>query len=157
MRHILLLTVGTILLFASCSSNRDAKQNSKTKSDGIQGGEVVYDSLTPDQIDKIRKIQSTFAEVDPASLEERMANFQRDKNPDNEIAIWLQMADVYEKYLNSKNGKLDLNTKKEVYKLILSRSAMPEKEAIIKSKLTILTEKDAKEVLSHYPVAPGSN
>lgn len=64
------------------------------------------------------------------------------------------MADAYEKYLNSKNGKIDLATKKEVYKLILSRSMMANKEAIANSGLVILTEKDAKEVLSYYSAEP---
>ncbi len=116
--------------------------------------DVVHDSLTTNQIDKIKKIQSTFAEVYPVSLEETITNFKRDQNPDSEIDIWLQMAEAYEKYLTSKQIKLDLNTKKEVYKLILSRSMMSDEEAISNSKLTILTEKEAKEVLSYYSATP---
>lgn len=120
----------------------------------IQLSEVVHDSLTADQIQRIKKIQSTFAEVYPMSLEETITNFKRDQNPDNEIDIWLQMANTYHKYVSSKQSKLDLNTKKEVYKLILSRSMMSDEEAIANSKLTILTEKEAKEVLSYYKLKP---
>ena len=120
----------------------------------IRVSEVVHDSLTTDQVQRIKKIQSTFAEVYPVSLEETITNFKRDQNPDSEIEIWLQMANAYEKYLNRKDGKLDLNKKKEVYKLILSRSMMSDEEAITNSKLSILTEKDAKEVLSYYNLKP---
>lgn len=116
----------------------------------IHVNEIVHDSLTTEQVQKVKRIQSTFAEVYPVSLDETITNFKRDQNPDSEIDIWLQMADAYQKYLSSKQSKLDLGTKKEVYKLILSRSMMPDDEAIANSKLTILTERDAREVLSYY-------
>ncbi len=154
MRNILFF-ISTVLIFCSCNSSKDEKQNVQTMNpNDIQVSEVVHDSLTTDQVQRIKKIQSTFAEVCPVSLEETITNFKRDQNPDSEIEIWLQMAKAYEKYLSGKNNKLDLNTKKEVYKLILSRSMMSDEEAIANSKLTILTEKDAKEVLSYYTLKP---
>lgn len=154
MRNIIFF-LSTVLVFYSCNSSKDEKQNVKTMNpNDIQLSEVVHDSLTADQIQRIKKIQSTFAEVNPSTLEETITNFKRDQNPDDEIAIWLQMANTYEKYLESKQSKLDLNTKKEIYKLILSRSMMSDEEAIANSKLTILTEKEAKEVLSYYKLKP---
>jgi hypothetical protein len=154
MKNILFI-LSTILVFSSCNSGKDEKQNIQTMDpNDIQISEVVHDTLTTEQIDKIKKIQSTFEEVYPVSLEQTITDFKRDQNPDSEIAIWLQMANAYEKYLASKQGKLDLNTKKEVYKLILSRSMMSAEEAIPNAKLTILTEKEAKEVLSYYTATP---
>ncbi len=154
MKNIILI-LSTVLTFYSCNSSTDEKQNIQTMNpNDIQVSEVVHDSLTTEQIDKIKTIQSTFAEVYPVSLEETITNFKRDKNPDSEIAIWLQMADAYKKYLSTRQDKLDLNTKKEVFKLILSRSMMSDEEAIANSELTILTEKEAKEVLSYYAATP---
>jgi hypothetical protein len=154
MRNIL-FSISTVLIFCSCNSSKDDKQNVQTMNpNDIRLSEVVHDSLTTDQVQRIKKIQSTFAEVYPVSLEETITNFKRDQNPDSEIEIWLQMANAYEKYLSSKEGKLDLNKKREVYKLILSRSMMSDEEAITNSKLSILTEKDAKEVLSYYNLKP---
>jgi hypothetical protein len=95
-----------------------------------------------------------FAEVYPVSLEETIVNFRRDQHPDSEIDIWLKMADAYEKYLASKQGKLDLKLKNEVYKLILCRSMESDDEAIANAKLTILTEKEARDVLSYYTAKP---
>ena len=154
MRNIFFF-LSTLLIFCSCNSSKDERQNVETMNpNDIKISEVVHDSLTTDQIQRIKKIQGTFAEVNTSSLEETITNFKRDQNPDNEIAIWLQMVDAYEKYLVSRQSKLDLNTKKEIYKLILSRSMMPDDEAIANSKLTILTEKEAKEVLSYYKLKP---
>ncbi len=120
----------------------------------IQLNEVVHDSLTTEQIDKITTIHSTFEEVYQVSLEETITNFKRDQNPDSEIDIWLQMAAAFKKYLSSKQENLDLSTKKEVFKLILSRSMMADEEAIANSNLTILTVKEAKEVLGYYTATP---
>ncbi len=150
----LLLNLTTVLILSSCNS-KDEKENIQTmNTNDIQMSEVVHDTLTEDQINKIKKIQSIFEEVYPVSLEETITNFKRDLHPDGEIDVWLQMADAYEKYISSKKNKLDLNTKKEVFKLILSRSMMSSEEAIPNSKLTILTEKEAKEVLSYYTAIP---
>jgi len=153
----ILLTLSIILTFHSCNPNKNEKQNIQTiNPNDIQISSVVHDSLTTIQIDKIKIIQSTFSEVYPVSLEETITNFKRDQNPDSEIDIWLKMAEAYKKYIDFKKGKLDLNTKKEVYKLILSRSMMSDQEAIENSKLTLLTEKEAKQVLSFYTSIPDS-
>lgn len=64
------------------------------------------------------------------------------------------MASAYQNYLDYKNGEVDLNTKTEVYRLILSRSMMSDEQAIQNSELKILSKKDAKEVLSFYKAKP---
>lgn len=120
----------------------------------IQTGEIIHDSLTVDQINKIKKINTTFEEVYPVSLEQTINDFKKDRNPGEEITIWLQMAEAYEKYLSSKQTKPDLSTKKEIYKLILCRSMMPAEESIKSAELKILTEKEANEVMSYYTAEP---
>lgn len=147
MNRVLLILLP--IMISSCNFKK-AEDNVQTiDPKNIQLGEVVHDSLSKEQIHKIEKIQSTFAEVYPVSLQQTITNFKRDQNPDSEIEIWLEMANTYKKYLNSEN-KLDLKTKKEVFKLILSRSMMPEEEAIKNAKLEILTKEKAKKVLSYY-------
>lgn len=153
MKNVILFLLINLMLF-SCNSNNNEMQN--VNPNDIQISEIIHDSLTSDQINKIKKIQSTFEEVLPISLAETITNFKRDQNPDSEINIWLQMANTYEKYLISRKNTLDIETKKEVFNLILSRSMMSEEEAIINSKLTILSEKEAKEVLSFYTLTPDS-
>lgn len=136
-------------MISSCNFKKEEDNTQTIDPKNIQLNEVIHDSLSKEQIHKIKKIQSTFAEVYRLSLEETITNFKRDQNPDSEIAIWLEMADNYEKYLTSEKN-LDLKTKKEVFKLILSRSMMPEEEAIENSNLEILTKEKAKKVLSYY-------
>lgn len=125
----------SIMIFSCCNSKKE------------------INTLTKEQIHKIKKIQFTLSEVHPVSLEETINIFKSDQNPDSEIDIWLQMANTYEWYLKTK-GKLDLKTKEEVFKLILSRSMMTEEAAIIDSELKILTQNEAKEILTHYTLPP---
>ncbi len=154
MKHFNII-ISLVFLFASCNVDRKGNDNIQTiNPENIQVGPIRHDTLTSGQIEKITRIQSAFAEVYPVSLEQTITDFKRDLNPDSEIDIWLNMANAYEKYLNSKQGKLTLDIKKEVYKLILSRSMMPTDEAIKNSKLTILTEKEAQEVVSFYTADP---
>lgn len=149
------LSLTTALIFCSCNSDKNDEKNIQTMNpNDIQLNEVVHDSLTTEQIVKITTIHSTFEEVYQVSLEETITNFKRDQNPDSEIDIWLQMAAAFKKYLSSRQENLDLSTKKEVFKLILSRSMMDDEEAIANSNLTILTVKEAKEVLGYYTATP---
>ncbi|MEZ0129245.1 hypothetical protein AB9T88_05470, partial [Flavobacterium sp. LBUM151] len=57
--------------------------------DTIKQGPIVHNELSNDQLEKIKKIQTTFSDVYKISLEETITNFKRDRNPDNEIEIWL--------------------------------------------------------------------
>ena len=143
------LLIFVAIIVSSCNFNKVDDNVQTIDTENIKVHEVVHDSLSKEQIQKIQKIQSAFSEVYPISLEETITNFKRDQNPDSEIEIWLVMVKTYELYLNSEN-KLDLKTKKEVFKLILSRSMMPEVEAIENSELEILTNDKAKKVLSYY-------
>ncbi len=154
MKGILKLTIATIIL-SSCNSNSEEQnQIQKINPNEIRQNEIVHNELNDEQLTKIKKIHLTFQEVDKISLEQTITDFKRDLNPDNEIKVWLNMAEAYQNYLNFKGKQIDLNTKTEVYRLILSRSMMPNKEAIINSNLTILTTKEAKKVLSFYKAKP---
>lgn len=134
-----------IFLFLSCQN----KEEKTVKIDPavVKMNEVVSD-LTSEQIEKIKTIHETFAEVDKSSLEQTITDFKRDLNPNNEIEIWLEMANAYKGYL-SKNKK-NLDEKKEVFKLVLSRSMMSSQEAIENANLQYLSKKDAEEVLRFY-------
>lgn len=154
MKRILGLVIVTLIL-SSCNSNSEEQNEIQTiNPNEIRQSEIVHDELTKEQLVKINKIHSTFQEVDKTSLEQTITDFKRDLNPDDEIKVWLNMADAYQNYLNSIDGKIDLNTKKEVYSLILSRSMMPNEEAIKNSNLKILSKNEAEKVLSFYKAEP---
>jgi hypothetical protein len=146
----LLLAMFGVTLF-SCKPN-DKSENSNVQTinaNDLTLSPVVHDTLSPDQIERITKIQAAFSEVNPSTLEETVTNFKRDRNPDSEIAIWLAMANAYEKF-TAKNTSIDINKKKEAYGLILMRSMENEEGAKAKSNLKLLTDKEVSEIFGYY-------
>jgi hypothetical protein len=147
MKKILFILVPVSILFA-CNSGHNperAPELAKTE-DSI--------SFSPEQLEKIKRIHSVFSEVYPISMKETIENFKHDQNPDSEIITWTNMADAYENYLAGKQKKPDLNTKKEIFALILSRSMMPDTQAIDSTGLKILSKEEAMQVLSFYKAPP---
>ncbi|WP_158978976.1 hypothetical protein [Cellulophaga sp. L1A9] len=107
-------------------------------------------SVTETQLAHIKRIQQTFEEVYPISLEETIKNFKRDLHPDNEIDIWLAMANAYEPFATANAGAEKLALRKEAYKLVLMRSMMPDKQAISNARLIVLSEIEAQAILKNY-------
>ena len=149
MKIKLLLIIISIIFLTACNERNELKTIDPNK---IKLNEVVHDTLTSEQIKKITKIHSIFKEVDTTSLENVITNFKRDLNPNSEIDIWLQMANAYESYMSGKNRTLE--QKKEIYKLILSRSMMSSEEVLENLELKEMSQPEAKEVLSHYRENP---
>lgn len=153
-----------VIFLSSCNPSNNQKNNVQIIEQNkniqtvdpqeLRSGEIKHDTLSQEQIEKITRIQSTFSEVLPVSLEQTITNFKRDENVDSEIDIWLNMVDAYENYLKSKQYKLNLETKQEVFKLLLSRSMMSDNEAIKNVKPEKLSEKEAREVLHLYSANP---
>lgn len=146
---LLLFCFGVI----ACNSSKREGEVVTMKASDIEMGPVVHDSLTSDQMEKAKKIQATFAEVYPVSLEETVTNFKRDLNVDKEIAIWLNMANAYQSFI-SKNAITDSVKKQEAYKLLLLRSMMEENKAIEESGTKGLSNKEIKELFQYYTSAP---
>ena len=94
------------------------------KADKLQQGEIKHENLTDSQLTKIKHFQTAFAEVDPTPLEKWIEDFRRDANPDNEIAIYEDMATAYESYTHGRT--LSLDAKRDVYSIVLLRSGAPE-------------------------------
>jgi len=148
MKQISLLFLLSIL---SISCNRENGVKTISPNDVILN-DVIHDSLSKEQLNKIKVIHNTFSEVLPSTLEETITNFKRDVNPDSEIEIWLKMSRVYNDYNESHN--INLDEKKEVFKLILSRSMMDNENTLKNVDLKILTKKQATEVLNYYKDTP---
>ena len=154
--HFIFLLISiTCLTFYSCKTNDKSENRNVQKIDPneLTISPVRHDTLSTDQIEKIKKIQLTFSEVNPSTLEQTITNFKRDQNPDNEITIWLAMANTYEKF-KIKHSDLDINKKKEAYGLILMRSMENEAEAKSNSNLKLLTDKEVSEIFSYYDLEP---
>ena len=115
----------------------------------IQQGPIQRESLSAEQMERIRALQSVFVEIDGQTTEQWADNFKRDVNPDKELAIWERMANAYTSYCG-KHENLTLDTRKEVYKVILLRSMASPDDVIARLELAILTEQEAREIMASY-------
>ena len=138
-----------IISIAACNSTEQKPGVVMMDPKNINPGPVIHDSLTAEQMEKVKRIQKTFEEVYTATLEETVTDFKRDQNPDKEIAIWLNMASAYEKYTN-KYPRADSVKKQEAFQLILLRSMMPDQEAVKEAKLKVLSKEEINELLHNY-------
>jgi len=149
---IIFLIIG---IFYSCNSNRS--QNSKSgkgelqtiKISELQQNAIVHEKLSDEQINRITNFQEILKEVNTTSIEKTIENFQRDLNPDKEIAIWERIAKAYQS-VNEENEDLSIEYKNEIYNLLLYRSMMPKEEVLKKIKLKSLSLDKAKEFISYY-------
>lgn len=114
----------------------------------IQLGPIRRESLTKEQEQRIRRIREIFTEVRPSPEEKWFDDFKRDADPDREIAIWERMARAYQQYCSKR--QISREAKKEVFTLLLMRSAAPEEEVIKDSELRVLSIDDAKEAIRNY-------
>ncbi|WP_162200397.1 hypothetical protein [Kordia jejudonensis] len=114
----------------------------------IEQGPILRETLTDKQLEQITYLYETFKEVDPTSKEKWIEDFKRDLNPDKEITIWMMMANAYTNFCKEKS--ISLATKKEVFKLVLTRSSFSEKEVLKHIELQYLTTEEAKSILADY-------
>lgn len=159
MKHTLILLVSVFLL-SHCGSGEDKSPQGTVNSnpdpeyidvDHLNPGPILRDSLSPEQDEKIEYLHGVFQEVNQSSLDKWKTDFQRDANPDGEIAIWMAMAEGYKGYLENKD--LSLDEKLEVYEVLLIRSVYPEEQALESLSLKYLTAEQAKEVMAGYQLA----
>lgn len=147
---IFLLGISVWAYYRKAKSEKENVEN--VNPNKLVQNKIVHEHLSEKQIEKIKKIQSSFADVYKISLEETITNFKRDQNPDNEIEIWLNMLKAYEKFVYKNGDEIELNKKNEVFKLILMRSMMDEKEAEFETKCTILNKDEINEIFSYYKI-----
>jgi hypothetical protein len=150
MRRFILIAILTVSVI-SCKEKTKSDSNIETTNiENLIPGPIIHNSLSEEQLDKIKDIQQTFNEVYPVSLDETITNFKRDQNPDNEITVWLNMANTFKSFASDNLGQEKLEVRKEAFKLILMRSMMPEKKAISSSDLKLLSENEIQEILKNY-------
>lgn len=150
MRNFILIIILTTSLLSCEEKVKPSSKTQNTDVENISFGPIIHESLSKEQLDKIKFIQETFNEVYPISLDETVTNFKRDQNPDNEINIWLNMAKAFQPFVTKNTGKEKIKRRKEAFKLILMRSVMSEKEAIISSELELLNDDEIQEIFKNY-------
>jgi hypothetical protein len=102
-------------------------------------------------VERVRKLEESFAEVYPATHEEWLDGFMRDENPEHEIAIWEHMASAYDQFLNA--GSFDTDARREMLGLLLTRSGTADVEPLL-GNLKHLTKDEARSLLTLYEMTP---
>jgi len=78
-------------------------------------------------------------------------DFKRDLDPEGNIKIWEDMEVAYNSYCT--NRELPLETRKEVFKIVLMRSMMPDAEVLARLDLKHVPSNDVRAILAAYPSA----
>jgi len=99
-------------------------------------------------MERVRRLQAVFIEVDGQSVEQWVDNFKRDLNPDRELDIWEAIAKAYTAYCSKRT--LSPEAKREVYKVVLLRSMAPESDVLERLELKVLTKDDAVAVMQGF-------
>lgn len=114
----------------------------------IQPAPTQPDQLSDEQRTRIKSLQKTFSEVDGQSVEQWNNSFRRDENPEREIKVWERLAKAYVKYCSRR--RLPIETRKEIYKVLLLRSMSPPGYVLKELELKRLSESDAIEVMQGF-------
>tara|TARA_Y100000310_G_scaffold336568_1_gene421485 strand:- start:803 stop:1222 length:420 start_codon:yes stop_codon:yes gene_type:complete len=77
--------------------------------------------FSEDFIEKTKYLHKVFNEVSPSTLERWLDDFDRDMNPEKELAIWMHMAKTYEEVI--KEFPNELNTRKGIFQVLLNASS----------------------------------
>ncbi len=110
-------------------------------------GPICHSELPPELIERIHRLEETFAEVYPLTHEEWLDGFKRDLDPVNEITTWENIAFAYTQFLNS--GNFGADARNEAFGLLLVRSSTSDIEPQL-SDLKHLAEDHARNLVALY-------
>ena len=114
----------------------------------IQEGPIQHDTLSSEQMDRIKKIHDAFAEVDPEPIEKWVDDFKRDLDIEQEMSIWERMVKAYQPFIASHN--LSIAARKEAFQVILMRSMASEDDTLAHLSLKVLSREDAVDLMRRY-------
>lgn len=83
------------------------------------------------------------------SLEKWIDDFKRDLDPEGNIRIWEDMQVAYNSYCG--NHVLPLETRKEVFKVVLMRSMMPDVDVLSRLEPEHISVDEVRSILAAYP------
>lgn len=115
----------------------------------IQQGPTLHDELPDALLTRIKAVHETFADVDGTPLEKWIDDFKRDLDPEGNISIWEYMQVAYNSYCNDR--ELSLEARKEVFKIVLMRSMMPDDDVLARLDLEHVPADDVRSILAAYP------
>ncbi len=115
--------------------------------EGLRPGPLQHESLTAEQMERVRRIHQALRETDDSTLEKWVNDFRHDLDPDSEIHVWETIAAAHIAYCAGK--ELTQAAKKEALGVLILRSTMSEQQFLAELrggthvKLKLLSPQDA--------------
>jgi len=98
--------------------------------------------------DCLREIKNTLDEVHPMSLEEWEDGFRRDRDAEQEIAIWLHIAGIYKRLTD--DSVSDADERQDIFRVLLSCANNPKELALTAAEIKKLSRPEAEAVAAAY-------
>lgn len=111
-------------------------------------GKVKHPPFNEKKRQLFRLLISVLDEVYPKTLEAWEETFRKDSDPDQEIAIWLHIASVYQQTTAGK--RLTLPQRKEYLMTILSCSRSPREHIFEIFQPKVISRQEAERVIELY-------
>lgn len=146
---VILVIVAAVFLLLRRS---EVPHTQSVRPSDLQPGPIRHAQLSEAMEARIRKFEPVFVEVYPRTHQEWLDGFQRDIDPEAEVAIWEAMATAYQTFTAKRS--LSLDVKREAFGLLLVRSAGDELHTLATAKLQHCSRADAEELLHLYAAAP---
>lgn len=146
-----LIAIICIAMLGACKAD-DRPKTAKVDPPRLKPGPIRRDELSPELVARITKLHDTFEEVDPSPLSRWLDDFKRDEHPENEVEIYEGMARAYTAFCRGR--PLSLDAKREVYAVVIQRSASPDAEVLKTIQPKAITIDDVKTILKSYDVPP---
>ncbi|MCW0219882.1 MAG: hypothetical protein OJI67_16270 [Prosthecobacter sp.] len=150
-RSFISILIIFIIVGATYVLRQRGARESSVKVEDIQMGPIRHSQLSDELLARITAIEGKVAEVYPQTHEQWVEGFQRDMDPEIEIAIWENIASAYQTFTTPRN--LSRPAKLEAFGLLLVRSSSADM-ADSYSKLKHLSLPEAKELISLYSATP---
>jgi len=149
MRIPLLLVLASYT--AACQS-REPSITEQVSPSTLRLAPIRHDELSQELVARITKLHDTFQDVDPTPLSKWLDDFKQDQHPDREVEIYEAMARAYTAYCRGRD--LTADAKREVYGVVIQRSAESDADVLNHLKLKSLSVDDAKAILKLYDMPP---
>jgi len=115
----------------------------------IKDGEPKHTVLSDDLIERIKVLKSKLSEVERSPLEKTIDNFRYDRNPENEVRTWEEIADKYLSYINTFSIPPRIECKQEIFKILLMASCCSVDDEFLTS-LAIVSKDEALYINSFF-------
>lgn len=98
-------------------------------------GPPRHATLPEELVERIKRFKEILKEVETIPLEQTLYNFRCDKNPQNEVAIWEDIAKHYEQQTLN-HPELTLEAKKDIYRKVFVASSEEHPIRVVKKENT---------------------